>query len=158
MGRGMYGMSPTTSSGGLFTTSSLEIEAKSLGQLQLRYSQVVLGSNQLRNLIVQLHLRLQHVEPWNCSCFKPVLLVLQLSFQKMYVFLVHADELAIDDDLVKLRFYRRDELIQNVAKREVGAVALKKRAPDLIESCAVKNELRSGNTDRVGDIALFNIP
>ena len=105
----------------------------------------------------ELHVRLQHVEPWNCSCFKAVLLVFQLSFQKVDVFLVHADEIAVDDDLVKLRFHRRDQLVQDIAKREVGAVALKKRAPDLIESCAVKNELRPGNTDRVGDIALFNI-
>src|SRR5205814_5555980 len=37
------------------TTSPLEIEAKSFGELQLRYAQVVLLSNQLRNLIVQLH-------------------------------------------------------------------------------------------------------
>src|SRR5438034_10671858 len=31
-------------------TSPLKIEAERLGKLQLRYSQVVLGSNQLRNL------------------------------------------------------------------------------------------------------------
>src|SRR6266700_1228091 len=91
------------------TTSPLEIEAKSFGELQLRYAQVVLRSNQLRNLIVQLHVRLQHVEPWNCSCFKAVLLVLQLSFQKAHVLLVHLHEVAIDDDLVKLRFHRRDQ-------------------------------------------------
>src|ERR1051326_3105251 len=59
------------------TTSPFEIEAERLGQLQLRYSQIVLGGNQLRNLVVQLHVCLQHVEPWNCSRFKPVLLVLQ---------------------------------------------------------------------------------
>src|SRR5215831_10276133 len=47
------------------TSSPFEIEAKSFGQLQLRYAQVVLGSNQLRNLIVQLHIRLQHVKPRN---------------------------------------------------------------------------------------------
>src|SRR6478752_1761922 len=137
--------------------SSLEVEAERFCQLQLRYSQVVLGSNELRNLIAELHLRLQHVEPRNCSCFKSVLLVLQLSSQKIYVFLVHLHEVAIDDDLVKLRLHRRDQLIQNIAEGEIGAVALKESAPDLIESCAVKNELRPGNTDRVGDIALFNI-
>src|SRR5262249_60491092 len=32
-----------------FTASSLEVEAEGLCQLQLRYPQVVLGSNQLRN-------------------------------------------------------------------------------------------------------------
>ena len=76
----------------------------------------------------------------------------------MHVLLVHLHEVAIDDDLVKLGFHSGDQLIQNIAESEVGAVALKKSAPDLIESCAVKNELRPGNTDRVGDIALFDIP
>src|SRR5215831_7205278 len=141
-----------------FAASWLKVDTERLCQLQLRYSQVVLGSNQLRNLVVQLHVRLQNVEPWNCSCFEPVLLVLQLSFQKTHVFLVHFHKLAIDYDLVKLRFHRRDERVQNIAESEVCAVALKKSAPDLIESCAVKNELRSRNTDRVGDIALLNIP
>src|SRR5215468_7041827 len=136
-------------------TSPLEIQAKSLGQLQLRYAQVVLGSNQLRNLIVQLYVRLQHVEPWDSSCFKPVLLVLQLCFQKTYVFLVHLHELAIDDDLVKLGFYGRDELIQDITESEVSAIALKKSAADLIERCAVKNELRPSDANRVGDIALL---
>src|SRR5204862_6039745 len=104
-------------------------------------SQVVLGSNQLRNLVVQLHIRLQHVGPWNCSRFEPVLLVLQLSFQKMHVLLVHTDELAINNDLVELRFHRSDQSIQDIAESEVGAVALKESAPDLIEGCTVKNEL-----------------
>src|SRR6188472_1775408 len=140
------------------TASPLEIETKSFGELQLRYAQVVLGSNQLRNLIVQLHVRLQHVEPGHCSRFEPVLLIFQLGFQKPDVFLVHADEVAIDDDLVKLSFHDGDQLIQNVAKGEVRAVALKKRPTYLIESCAVKNQLGSGNADRVGDIARFNIP
>src|SRR6188472_509179 len=140
------------------TASPLEIETKSFGELQLRYAQVVLGSNQLRNLIVQLHVRLQHVKAWNCSRFEPVLLIFQLSFQKPNVFLVHANEVTIDDYLVKLSFHNGDQLIQNIAKGEVGAVPLKKSATDLIESCAVKDELRSGNTDRVGDIASFNIP
>src|SRR5262249_17045724 len=91
------------------TTSPFEIEAERLGQLQLRYAQVVLGSNQLRNLVVQLHVCLQHVETWECSRFKSVLLVFQLSFQKMHVLLVHADELAINNDLIELRFYGGDQ-------------------------------------------------
>src|SRR5436190_107411 len=91
------------------TPSPLEIEAECLGQLQLRYSQIVLGSNQLRNLAVQLHVCLQHVEPWNSARLKPILLVLQLSFQKTHVFFVHTDELTIDDDLVELRFHRGDQ-------------------------------------------------
>ena len=113
----MYGI-PNHFQWRAITTSPLEIEAESFRQLQLRYAQVVLGSNQLRDLIVQLHVRLQHVEPWNCSRFKPVLLVFQLSFQKTHVFLVHLHQVAIDDDLVKLGFYCGDELIQDVAEEK----------------------------------------
>src|SRR5205814_6713446 len=141
----------------VFTASWLEVQTECLGQLQIRYSQVILGSNEVGKLIVQLHVCLQHVETWNCSCFKPVLLILHLGIQKTYVLLVYLHELAIDDDLVKLRFHRGDQLIQNIAESELCAVALKKSAPDLIESCAVKNELRPRNTDRVGDIARLNI-
>src|SRR2546430_9942558 len=91
------------------TQPSLEIEAKGLAQLQLRYSQIVLGGNQLRDLVVQLYIRLQHIEPWNGSGLEPGLLVSQLSFQKMHVLLVHADELTVNNDLVKLSFHRRDK-------------------------------------------------
>src|SRR6267378_1961268 len=74
----------------------------------------------------------------------------------MHRLLVHLDELSIDHDLVKLRFHGRDQLIQNISEREVGAVALKKRAPDLIESCAVKDQLTSENGDAVGHIAYLS--
>src|SRR4030095_13476681 len=106
------------------TTSALEIKSKSFRQLQLRYAQVVLGGNDLWEVIVILHFRLQHVEPWNRSRFKPVLLVFQLRFQKTRIFLVHPYELAVDDDLVKLRFHCCDERIQDITESEVGAVAL----------------------------------
>jgi hypothetical protein len=104
-------------------------------------------------LIVECYLCLQHVEPRNGSRFKTILLILQLTLQKLHRLLVHLDELAIDDDLIKLRFHGCDELIQNIPEREVGAVALKKRASDLIESCAVKDQLTSENGDVVGNIA-----
>src|SRR5256885_6753845 len=71
----------------------------------------------------------------------------------MHRLLVHLNELSIDHDLIELRFHSRDELIQNIPEREVGAVALKKRPPDLIESCAVKDQLTSENGDVVGHIA-----
>ena len=108
-------------------------------------------------MIVQLHVRLQHVEPWNCSRFEPVLLVLQLSFQKTHIFLVHRDEFSIDHDLVELRFDRRNELVQNIAEREVSAVALKEGTANLVKCCAIKDELRAENADRVRDIALLNV-
>src|SRR5437868_5387003 len=74
----------------------------------------------------------------------------------MHRLLVHLDELSIDHDLIELRFHGRDELIQNIPKRKVGAVALKKRAPDLIESCAVEDQLTSENRDAVGHIACLS--
>ncbi len=59
----------------------------------------------------------------------------------MHRLLVHLDQLSIHHNLVELRFHRRDELVQNISKREVGAVALKERAANLIETCAIKNQL-----------------
>src|SRR5439155_3787553 len=44
------------------------------------------------------------------------------------------------------------ELVQRIAKREVGAVPLKKRTPDLIESRAIEDQLPSENGDAVGHI------
>src|SRR5215471_19939014 len=52
------------------TAHWLEVQAERLRQRQLRYSQVILGSNEQRKLIVICHLRLQHVETRNCSGFK----------------------------------------------------------------------------------------
>ena len=75
----------------------------------------------------------------------------------MHRLLVHLNELSIDHDLIELRFHSRDELIQNIPEREVGAVALKKRPPDLIESCAVKDQLTSENGDVVGHIARLDV-
>src|SRR4029077_2816733 len=75
----------------------------------------------------------------------------------MHRLLVHLDQLSIHHNLVELSFHRRDELVQNISKREVGAVALEKRAANLIETCAVKNQLRSKNADGVGNIGSLNI-
>src|SRR5262249_42388241 len=58
----------------LFTAHWLKVKAERFGQRQLRYSQVILGSNELRQLIVICHFRLEHVEPRDCACFKTVLL------------------------------------------------------------------------------------
>ena len=67
----------------------------------------------------------------------------------MHRLLVHRDEFSIDHDLVELRFHGRDELVQNISEREVGAVSLKKRAANLRPARAVKNQLRSENADAV---------
>src|SRR5438034_9990626 len=74
----------------------------------------------------------------------------------MHRLLVYADKLPVNHNLVKLRFYCRDELVQNIAEREVGAVALEKCAANLRESGAVKNQLTSKHADSVGDVALLN--
>src|SRR5690242_14405116 len=75
----------------------------------------------------------------------------------MHRLLVYADKLSVNHNLVKLRFYCRDELVENIVEREVGAVALEKRAPNLRESGAVKNQLTSKHADGVRDIALLHI-
>src|SRR2546430_7507610 len=70
----------------------------------------------------------------------------------MHRLLLNLDEFSIDHDLVELRLHRGDELVQRIAKREVGAVSLKKRTPDLIESRAIEDQLPSENGDAVGHI------
>ncbi len=71
----------------------------------------------------------------------------------MHRLFLHFDKLSIDHDLVELRFHGREQLVQNIAEREVGAVPLKESSPDLIESCAIKNQLRSDNGDAVRYVA-----
>ena len=70
---------------------------------------------------------------------------------------LHFDKLSIDHDLVELRFHGRKQLVQNIAEREVGAVPLKESSPDLIESGAIKNQLRSDNGDAVRYVAEFGV-
>jgi hypothetical protein len=71
----------------------------------------------------------------------------------MYRLLLYFDKLSIDHDLIELCLHGREELIQNIAEREVGAVPLKESPADLRESRAIKNQLRSKNANGVGDIA-----
>ena len=63
---------------------------------------------------------------------------------------------SIDHNLIELRFHDRDELIQNIAEREVGAVSLKEGSADRRPACSVKNQLRSGHANGVGYIALLS--
>src|SRR5205807_6437997 len=86
-----------------------------------------------------------------------ILLILQLTLQKMYRLLVYFDEFSIDHDLIELRLHSRDELIQNIPKREIGAISLKKGAANFRESGAVKNQLRPKNANAVRDIARLSI-
>ena len=66
---------------------------------------------------------------------------------------LHFDKLSIDHDLVELRFHGREQLVQNIAEREVGAVPLKESSPNLIERGAIKNQLRSDDGDAVRYVA-----
>src|SRR6266478_9827339 len=75
----------------------------------------------------------------------------------MHRLLLNLDKLSIDHDLVELRFHGREELVQNIAEREIRAVPLKESPPDLIVSGAIKNQLRSGHLDAVGYIAQLSI-
>src|SRR5205807_148510 len=100
---------------------------------------------------------LQHVEPGNGSRFKTILLILQLTLQQVHGLFLHFDKFSIDHDLVELRLYSRDERIQNIPKREVGAVSLKKGAANLRESGAVKNQLRPEDANAVRDITPLSI-
>src|SRR5438477_7017811 len=104
-------------------------------------------------LVVVRHFRLQHVKPWNCSRFETILLVLQLTLQQLYGLLLHLNQLSIDHDLVELRFHGREELVQNVAEAEIGAISLKEGTANGWPTGAVKNQLCSKNTDGVGNIA-----
>src|SRR5437667_3691727 len=75
----------------------------------------------------------------------------------MHGLFLHFDKFSIDYDLVELRFHGREQCVQNIAEREVGAVPLKESSPDLIESGAIKNQLRSDNGDAVRYVAQFGV-
>ena len=106
----------------------------------------------MRDLIVELDLRLENVEPRNGAGFKTILLILQLAFQKLNRFLLHHDQFAVHDHLVKLRFYIRNRLIDRISKREVGRIALEEGTANCAERTVIKNQLRSRHLDVVGDI------
>src|SRR4029453_11764564 len=80
-----------------------------------------------------------------------------MSLQQVDRLFLHFDKFPIDHDLVELCFHGREQLVQNIAEREVGAVPLKERSPDLIERGAIKNQLRSDDRDAVRYVAEFGV-
>ena len=98
---------------------------------------------------------MQHVETRHRSGLETILLIFELTLQQVNRFLLHADKRLVDDHLIKLRLHRGNELIEHVAKREVGAVALKKSAADRRQRRAVKDQLRARNANIVGYITLL---
>src|SRR5207237_10519653 len=113
------------------------------GQLEHGDAVSVPRRDQLRDLIVKLDLRLENVEPRNGSGFKTILLIFQLTLQQIYRLLLHHDQLAINDHLIKLRLHRRDDLIDRVSQREVSRIALEEGAANCAERAVIKNKLRS---------------
>src|SRR5207245_3969048 len=89
------------------------------------------------------------------SGIQSILLIFELSLQQVSRFLRHAADCFVDDHLIKLRLHRRNELIEHVAKREVGAVGLKKSAANRRQRRAVKDQLRARNANIVGYITLL---
>ena len=69
----------------------LEIETKRFGQLQYRDTVIVLRGNQLWDLVIELDLRLENIEPRNGAGFKTVLLIFQLAVQQVNRLLLHHD-------------------------------------------------------------------
>src|SRR5213076_315983 len=63
----------------------------------------------------------------------------------------------IDYDLVELCFHSRDDLVERIAEREVGAVSLKEGTANRRPRRPVKNQLPSKDADAVGYIAQLSI-
>src|SRR6202011_68656 len=130
-------------------TERIEIEPERFGQDQLRDAEIISRGDQLRDLIGKRDLGLEDVESRNGPGFETVLLILQLAFQQLDLLLLHADERFVEDNLIVLRLHRGDNLIDDVAEREVGAVALKEGATNRAKSAVVENQLRAGDADRI---------
>ena len=71
--------------------------------------------------------------------------------------LLHTNQRLIDYDLVELCFHSRDDLVERIAKREVGAVSLKEGTANRRPRRPVKNQLPSKDADAVGYIAQLSI-
>src|SRR5436190_1267807 len=105
-----------------FRTSGIEIETQRFRELKLRDAVLVLGGDQNRVLVRERDLRLQNVEARNRARLKSVLLILQLALQEFDGLLLHADERAIEKNLIELLLGRRDRLVDNIAKSVVARV------------------------------------
>ena len=60
----------------------------------------------------------------------------------------------IDDHLIELRFYVRDDLVEHIAKREIRAVTLEKCPANRADRAVVKNHLLAEDANVVGPRAL----
>src|SRR5215475_12418397 len=140
---------PKRAQRGRDTAGGIEIQPECFGELQNRDPIIIPGRDQLWNLVIQLHLSLEDVETRYRAGLKTILLIFELTFEQADRFLLHNDQLAVQDDLVKLRFHRRDRLIDGVAKREVSRVALEERPAKRAERAVIKNQLFAGDLNIV---------
>jgi hypothetical protein len=104
------------------TAARIEIEPERFRELELRDAVIVLGRDQERILVRKRHLRLEDVEAGHRAGLESILLILKLALEEVDRFFLHVDQLAIQEDLVELLFYRRDHRIDSVAEPVVTAV------------------------------------
>ena len=98
------------------------IEAEGFGDLELRDEVAVLRADQVGAGVGQLDFGAQDVETRDGASVETVLLVLELVAQELDGFLLHFDERAVEQHVVKLCAGLRDDAIHGVAQLVVAAV------------------------------------
>ena len=94
---------------------------------QLGNAIVILGCDQLRDLVFKCALGLEDVELRNGTCLIAALLVFQLALEKVHRFLLNLHQCLIEQDLIELRTDRRDDRVYRVAQRIVSLVFVDQR-------------------------------
>ena len=141
---------------GIAATPRIEIESNGARELQLRDAVVITRADQVRVLIRKRDLRLQHIETRDGAGFESVLLILQLALEQVNRFFLHADERAVEQDLIELLSHRRDHGIDRIPKTEISAVALEIGRPDLRDDAAAgEKNLRGLYADVVTALDCF---
>ena len=139
--------------GRAITPAGIEIEAEGFRELKLRDPIIILRADQERILVGKGDLRLEDVEPRDGTGLEPVLLILQLALEEVHRFFLHQDQLAIQQDLVKLLAHRGDDKVDRIAKRVIAAVPRKiGRANLRNNSAAGKDDLRRLKANVVGPL------
>ena len=108
------------------------------------------AADERRLLIGESDFRLKNIEARHRPGLEAILLIFQLTFEQANRFLLHTNERFVQDDLIKLLTHESDDLIDGVAKGEVGAVLLKVRAPDRWKGRAGENQLRGLDAKKIG--------
>ena len=91
---------------------------------------------------------MKNVEARNRAGFEPILLVAQLALEELNRLLLHANERAVQQNLIELRPHTGDDSVDRVAKPVVGAIALKIGGANLrYDPAAGEDHLRRANID-----------